>query len=70
MAGTLAVSDAGSPGKNVAHAAGEPHFRELEPVLRKKSRRDRLKPVLVMETGENGFRHDPMSVRKLVIDRP
>jgi hypothetical protein len=25
------------------------------------SRRDRLEPMLVMETGENGSRHDPMT---------
>jgi len=34
-------------------------------VLRKKSRRDRLEPALVIDIGENGFRHDPISVRKV-----
>jgi hypothetical protein len=40
-----------------------------EPVLRKKSRRDRLKPVLVMKTGENWFRSHPMPRRKLLAGR-
>jgi hypothetical protein len=26
--------------------------------------------VLVMETGENGFCHDPLAVRQLVVSRP
>jgi hypothetical protein len=38
------------------------------PVLRK-SRRERFKPVLVMEIGENRFRSDPISQRNMVADR-
>jgi len=35
-------------------------------VLRRKLRRERLKPVLVMETAEDRFRSNPMSLRNLV----
>jgi hypothetical protein len=42
----------------------------MPPVLRKKSRRDRIEPVLVMETAENGLCHDSMSVRQSVVNRP
>jgi hypothetical protein len=34
-----------------------------------RSRSDRLKPILVMETAENWLGSDLMSVRKLVADR-
>jgi hypothetical protein len=37
---------------------------------RNESRADRLEPVLMMEAGENGFRHDPMAVRQSVVNRP
>ena len=38
-------------------------------MARKKSCREWFKPVLVMETGENWFRDNPMSLRNVVADR-
>ena len=35
--------------------------------LRKESRRDRLEPALVMETGENGFRYDISQAKQMRI---
>jgi len=39
---------------------------QLTPVLRKNSRRDRLKSILVMETAKNRTRGDTMRAGKLV----
>ena len=38
-------------------------------MFRKKSCREWFKPVLVMETGENRFRRNPMSLRNVVTSR-
>jgi hypothetical protein len=42
---------------------------KLPPVIRKKSRRDRRKAVLMMETTQNRFRGDTMRAGNLMIGR-